>query len=235
MLYPVAGVMVCATLVGCTPPPLAATVVYDHTGGKVIDLPTPYAPDQVALESMTPITTAGTVGVLFGPLGGALGAAYDQSVQQKRQAAFDTQLAQRGFVTAALLQQQITRQLQAEGYTVVPESVTRPKGNFLDSYPAATPAAPQLDVVLEMFGYLTAGMSSPYQPMVEMKYRLVGQGGKTLAQGAFQYSCLRGEQKPDPSYDYQTYSALAADPSLAMKGLTDGLNRAAGAVAKRLN
>lgn len=148
---------------------------------------------------------------------------------------FDAQLAQRGFSTAAVLQQQITQQLQAEGYTVVPENVPRPKGSFLDSYPVATPAVPQLDVVLEEFGYLAAGMSAPYQPMVEMKYRLVGQGGKTLAQGAFQYSSQQGEQKPDPAYDYRSYSALAADPSLAVKGMKDGLNWAVGGVAKGLN
>lgn len=58
VLYPVAGMMVCAVL--------AATVAYDHTGGKVIDLPTPYVPEQVALESTVPVTAVGTVGLAFG-------------------------------------------------------------------------------------------------------------------------------------------------------------------------
>ncbi|MDE1896498.1 MAG: hypothetical protein KGH91_05460 [Rhodospirillales bacterium] len=221
-------------LVGCTPPPLASTVAYQHQGGKQIALVTPYIPPQESVVSLAPTTVAGTIGPAFGIVGGLIGGSIEADAAAKRNKTFTGLLTQDNFSAEPLLATAITKQLDVEGYTVTRISVPRPQGDFLSPYtPSSTP---QLDVVLVQLGYYKGGLGAPYQPMVELKYRLIASNGTTtLAQGAFQYSGMKGDQKPDPQFNYANFADIKANPELADKALSAVLTTAGVSVAEGLN
>ncbi len=219
---------------GCAPQPLAPTVAYDHQGGKNIALLTPYIPPEETMLSIKPVTTAGAVLPEFGIIGGIIGGSIEQNAQNKRQANFTSLLNNHGFSAQTILTNAITRQLEAEGYTVSQISVARPSADFLKSYPQSQ--VPLLDVVLVQDGYCICAFENSYQPIIEMKYRLVAaNGATTLAQGVFQYSSARGDQTPDSAYNYTTYSGFDASPQLAIKALTTVLTEAGTSTAEGLN
>ena len=186
------------------------------------------------MRSASPVSVVGEVAVIgmFGAIGGLAAGLYDAHVQGQREAAFDAVMKKNNFAPADVLNKTLTQQLQAEGYVVTTESVTRPTADFLPSYPAAP--GPLLDVVLANEGYLTQGSPAAYQPVVDLKYKLVGTGGTVLAEGAFQYSNFKGDQQPDPAYNYPDYGSLSVNPALAIKGQTSVLTQATASVALAL-
>jgi hypothetical protein len=93
-----------------------------------------------------------------------------------------------------------------------------------------------LDVVLVGIAYIAATISSPYQPVVFMKYRLFrATDNHVREQGTFQYSSSRGDLHPDPKFDYQHYSQFSKDPSIAIAGLSEGLSEGSSAISNGSN
>jgi len=219
-------------LTGCTPSRLAPSIT-DAAATKsikTIAFVTPALPGSITLASLAPITVAGS-------LGGVLGFAYDQSVQKNHANAFSSLLAENNFVPGQVLAADITQRLQAKGYTIMRVQAARPTTDFLTSYPAATPPADAyLDVVLAVVGYFTTTITAAYEPIVEVKFRLVRAGdNQVLAQGSFQYSILRGDIHPDPKYNFGHYGDFQTNPSLAIAGISDGLSQAADTIVDSLN
>lgn len=231
-----AGMAVLAPiLAACAVTPLAPTIAYHPGGGaRTIALLTPYVPPHERLVSITPVTSIGHVGPLFGAVGGLFGALYDQSVQREHRTAFDGLLARQGFRPRATLARDVTQRLEGEGYRVVPLAAARPGPHFLAAPPPAPPGVTlELDVVAVHIGYLRLGRS--YRPDVELKYRLVRAGtGQVLGEGAVAYRTNRGGTPPDPAYSYAGYDRFAADPSRAAKALSELLDRAAARIAAGL-
>jgi hypothetical protein len=174
-------------------------------------------PEKITLTSLAPVTVVGGVG-------GLLGALYDQSVQKDHAKAFAQLLAQNNFVPGQILDADITQALQAKGFSVTRVQAARPDSNFLPAYPAATPPADAyLDVVLAEIGYFTITITDPYEPMVEVKFRLLRASDKqVIAQGSFQYSILRGDVRPDAKYDIWHYRDFQNEPALAIAGIPRG-------------
>jgi len=216
-------------LAGCTPARLAPSIT--DTGAaehiKTIAFVTPALPANITLTSLAPVTV----------VGGVLGALYDQSVQKDHAKAFAQLLAQNNFAPGQVLNADITQALQAKGFSVIPVQAARPNSNFLPAYPAATPPPDAyLDVVLAQVGYFTITLTDPYEPMVEVKFRLLRASDKqVIAQGSFQYSILRGDIHPDAKYDIWHYRDFQNEAALAIAGISDGLSQAAGTIAGSLN
>ncbi len=219
-------------LAGCTPARLAPSISDTSATQsiKTIAFVTPALPEKITLTSLAPVTVVGGVG-------GLLGALYDQSVQKDHAKAFAQLLAQNNFVPGQILDADITQALQAKGFSVTRVQAARPDSNFLPAYPAATPPADAyLDVVLAEIGYFTITITDPYEPMVEVKFRLLRASDKqVIAQGSFQYSILRGDVRPDAKYDIWHYRDFQNEPALAIAGMSDGLAQAATTIATSLN
>ncbi len=122
--------------------------------------------------------------------------------------------------------------LQANGYEVAAIPVARDrKDDFLSQYPGA-PADAYLDLVVENYGYLAAGIgkSTPYRPFVRLKVRLVRAGDKSvLMQDAIDYNPLNNPENvitisPDAHYEFTDFDALTGDPAGSATGLRVALD-----------
>jgi hypothetical protein len=101
---------------------------------------------------------------------------------------------------------------------------------------ASTGSDAYLDVVLVNYGYFGTTALAPYRPIVGMKFRLVrASDGKVLMLGHFGYSVMGSDTHPPEAYDYDHYDDFSSDQERSIKGIEDGLGKAAEAVGTALN
>ncbi|HLY07515.1 MAG TPA: hypothetical protein VKR31_17345 [Rhizomicrobium sp.] len=148
------------------------------SGVQTIAVLSPAMPEQptiFALSGATPL------GALFGPLG----ALADNKIQEGRAADYAGALAGHGYSLQTVLTQDITAELQKDGFTVSSVSVAHPGSAFLATYPVASGAHADayLDVVVINYGYMAGAITAPYHPLLGLQYRLVrASDGVTLMQ-----------------------------------------------------
>lgn len=221
----VISVSACATL---------PQIPYDRAGAgnpKTIRVLTPAAPSRPG------VVLASTVGQSFG----LVGALIDAGMQSSRESDFEKIATARGFSGRNVYLQKVIAALKDGGYDAS-EGVIAPRTEpgFLKQYPSDVQGDVFLDVSMN-FGYLAAGLSTPYRPFVYTECKLVRASDKAvLMQRTVAYNPLGNvpEQAvtiaPDPAYEFKDFDALVADPDRAVKGLDEAIGQVAGATATLL-
>src|SRR6185312_11086380 len=105
---------------------------------------------------------------------GLVGALVDAGIQSDRTTAVNEALAHDGFNAERELQSRMIAALAVQGYTVkAVDTGSRAKREFLAAYPKAPePVDAYLDVVVQQYGYLSAGAFKPFRPTLVAKVRL---------------------------------------------------------------
>jgi hypothetical protein len=209
-----------AVLCGCAAKP---EIPFDRASAgdvKTIGIVTPAMPDDAS------VVLASTVGQSFGLIGGLI----DAGLKASRDSHFHDILKQQGVAPNAVLAADLTKSLRAQGYTVLPLEIERDhKSDFLAKFPDGTgrPVDAYLDLVVDDYGYLAAGIgsSSPYRPFVKLRAKLVRASDRAvLMQDSIMYNPLNNPEhvvtiSPDPRYQYKDFDTLTADPAGAATGL----------------
>jgi hypothetical protein len=217
-------------LSACASKPADVEFQRSASGIQSIAVLTPALPEKptvFALSGATPL------GVLFGPLG----ALADANIQEGRAADYLGALQGRGYSPPAVLTQDITAELQKDGFAVTSLSVPRPTPAFLAHYPAAAEGHGDayLDVAIVNYGYLAGAITAPYHPLVGLQYRLVrASDGTTLMQGNFGYSNFGHDVEPDSAYDFSSFKDIMAGTDRSIAGINAGLSLGATAIGKAL-
>jgi hypothetical protein len=219
LLRAAAAVACVSILAGCASHP---EVPYDHssnTGVKTVAVLTPSFPDGPA------VVLASSVGQSFG----LIGALVDSTMQNNRESKFNGLLASQSFSLPDTFMQDIGQALQAQGYQVTSQPVTRSKADFLEQYPSAAEARGDvyLDTVVVNYGYIAAGIgsSTPYRPSFSVRCKLVrAKDNAVLMQDTIVYNPIGPTSNmvtiaPDSDYVFKDFDTLMADPPKAVQGL----------------
>jgi hypothetical protein len=173
---------------------------------------------------------------------GLIGALVDLGIQSSRQDAVNDALTGVGFDAEAKLESRIATELGAQGYEVAPlPDQPRAKRAFLQTYPTGGTADAYLDVVVQSYGYLSAGAGKPFRPTVTANIRLVSakDPSKTLMENLIAYNAMAPQKgvvtlAPNPAYEFKNRADMLADPTQLAAGIEDALNQVAGTAAKLL-
>lgn len=224
----VASVCACQTL---------PQIPYDRVSAgnpKAVRVLTPAAPGRAS------VVLAATVGQSFG----LIGALIDAGMQSNRESDFEKITAARSFSGKDVFLRKTLEALKAGGYDAAEGPITRTERGFMKAYPSATdlPADAYLDISMN-YGYLAAGMSTPYRPFIYAECRMVRASDKAvLMQRTIAYNVLNTVNipetavtiAPDPAYEFKDFDALIADPDRAVQGLDAALGQVAAATATLL-
>lgn len=173
---------------------------------------------------------------------GLIGVLADATVQDSRQRVVNEALDGVGFDAEAILEQRLDTALEGQDYTVsVQSGFTRPKRDFLVSYPTASgDTDAYLDVVI-VYGYVSAGFLQPFRPHVTAQVRLVSAADPALVlmDNVIVYNGLAAGQgfivlTPNPDYAFEDRAALLADPDRLAAGIEEALNDVADTIARLL-
>lgn len=221
-------------LSGCAGQP---EVPFDHsanTGLKTIAVLTPSYP------SGPGVVLASSVGQSFG----LIGALVDSGMQANRESKFSGLLAARSFSVQDSFMQDIGQALQAQGYTVVMQPVTREKADFLEQYPPAATAKADvyLDMVVTGYGYIAAGIaaSTPYRPAFSVRCKLIrAKDSAVLMEDTIAYNPVGPAKNtvtiaPDAEYLFKDFDTLMADPGKAVKGLQVAMQKSSESIGSLL-
>ncbi len=161
---------------------------------------------------------------------GLLGALVDAGMESAREDHFNALLQAQHFSVQDAIAQNVTKDLEALGYKVVPVPVTRSSDkDYLASYPHG--GDPQIDAYLDLvtvaYGYVASGIKdeSPYRPSVIMLAKLVSaRDAAVLMQDKIVYNPVNTPDKtitiaPDPDFAFVDFDTLMAAPEKATKGL----------------
>ena len=168
---------------------------------------------------------------------GLIGALVDAGIQAERRQAVNRALESADFDGEDALERRLIQRLGGEGYRVaVRDGSTRAKRAFMVSYPSAEGATDAyLDVIVEHYGYLSAGAFQPFRPSASVKVRLVSAADPTkiLMDNWIVYNVVAGSATgaitlaPNPQYEFQNREQLLADPERMAAGIEDALNQVA--------
>lgn len=223
-------------VVGCTAIP---EVPYDRmTAGniKTIGILDPSIPQDAS------VILATSPGQSFG----LVGALVDASLQENRERSFKKMVQAQNFSARDTFMSRLTQRLEMNGYTTAKVSATRPGSNFFSKYPSEMNVDALLDLVVENYGYIAAGVgqSAPYRPRFAAKIRLVRASDSTvLMQDTVIYNAYEtyaNEAKgvvtiaPNGNYAYPDFNSMEANPEQAVTGLQDAINQSADAIGNLL-
>ena len=218
-------------LSGCATKPPSISFDRAASGVKNIAFATPACPAKPILVSLAPVTA---YPILLGPFGSVA----DQSVQQDHAEHFAELLTAQRFSPCPVLEADIKQDLISKGYEVKSVDADRSSGDFLALSPeAGLPTSDAyLDVVVTDYGYAASTITSPYQPAVNVKFKLVrSRDSSIVMQGSFGYSLFRDDERPDDAFNYWHYDDFSADQTRAIKGMQEGFSKAAVAVTDALD
>lgn len=173
---------------------------------------------------------------------GLIGALVDAGIQSSRQDAVNDALTTAGFDAEAKLEDRVISQLAMEGYAVqVHGNAPRTKRAFLTAYPKGDGAEAYLDIVIQTYGYLSAGAGQPFRPTVYADVRLVSavDPSKTLMENRIAYNAMSPPRgvitlTPNPEYEFKNRNDMVENPERLAAGIEDALYQVADATAKLL-
>lgn len=175
---------------------------------------------------------------------GLIGALVDAGIQASREKAVNDAIAGTGYDAEAKLEQRLITQLGQQGYnvTLLPAADRGKKREFLKTYP--TPSQPvdaYLDVVVNGYGYVSAGAFKPFRPAADATVRLVSakDTSKVLMENRILLNPIAPTKgmitiPPNPAYEFKNREALLAEPQRLVAGLEDALNQVADAAVQLL-
>lgn len=222
------GLVAALSLGGCVSPYVAKP--YDRTASAVqnIALVDDSMPEKAVAYEVA------SVGSNFG----LIGALVDAGIQASRADAVNDALVGAGFDAESKLESRLAATLGEQGYKVKPlTGEPRKKRAFLVAYqPPAEEVDAYLDVVIEGYGYLSAGAGQPFRPTVAANVRLVSAKDptKTLMENYIVYNGMAPREgiitlSPNPQYAFNNRAELLADPNRLAAGLEDALYQVADA------
>ena len=211
---------------------------------------TPYDRAAANVRTITIIDDAGAPEAIayevasMGSNFGLIGALVDAGIQAERQGAVNRALDSVTFDGEAVFERRLSERLTANGYTVSTQSDSaRPKRAFLVSYPTANGATDAyMDVVIDHYGYLSAGAFQPFRPSVVAQVRLVSAADPSviLMDNRIVYNGMTSADagvitlSPNPAYVFQNREELLADPARMAAGIEDALKQVADTAAQLL-
>ena len=169
---------------------------------------------------------------------GLIGALVDAGIQASRADAVNDALVGVSFDAESKLESRLASTLGEQGYRVRPmPGEPRKKRAFLVAYQApAEDMDAYLDVVIEGYGYLSAGAGQPFRPTVYANVRLVSSKDptRTLMENYIVYNGMAPREgvitlSPNPEYAFNNRSELLADPHRLAAGIEDALYQVADA------
>lgn len=210
-------------------------IPYDRTEAsqiKTIGIVTPRFPDGPS------VVLASDIGQSLG----LIGALVDAGMRANRESQFGAMLAKRNFSTQKVFIAALSEGLRSQGYTVSDIPATRDGSDFLQNYPPAQVDA-YLDVVVEGYGYIAAGISSslPYRPVFFVRARLVrAKDDAVLMQDAVIYNPYGSPNHvvtiaPAPKQGFPDFDSMMADPKDAVGWLQAATDKSALMVDKLLS
>lgn len=229
----VTGLVLALGLSACVSPYVAKPYDRAAAGVNSIGLADDAAPEKVIAYEVA------SVGSNFG----LIGAVIDAGIQQSRTDAVNDALTRAGFDAEGKLEGRLISALGAQGYTVKAlEGKPRVKRAFLTTYPAdAQGVDAYLDVVVNGFGYLSAGSGQPFRPVVDCTVRLVNakDHSKILMENIIVYNGMAPRPgvitlTPNPEYAFNNRGEMLADPQRLAAGLDDALVQVADTAAQLL-
>jgi hypothetical protein len=210
-------------------------VPYDKASAgniKTINIVQPSMPDRPN------VVLAATVGQSFG----LIGALIDAGMESSRESDFEAAMKTQNFAGKDAFMKHLDEALTAGGYSPAHDTAPRLASGFLKTYaqPASGPADAHLDIVMQ-YGYLAAGMATPYRPYVAVSCKLVrASDNALLMQKSIFYNPLNAAPEqtvtiaPDPAYEFTDFDALKADPEKAAKGLDAAITQVASTMGTLL-
>jgi hypothetical protein len=212
-------------------------IPYDRTatsGNKTIGLLTP------AWPSGPTSFLASSPGKSFG----LIGALVDQGIQSGRDSDLKLMLDNQKIDANTEFVTQLTANLQAKGFTVIPIAADIKRSGYAKQYPSA--AANKVDsylyVAVIQYGYLAAGIGSdsPYRPWCTANVKLVrAADGAVLMQDIVNYNSwldLKNAVKisPDPDYAFPKWTDTKEAPSKTAHGVSIAARKTADAIGDLL-
>ncbi len=162
---------------------------------------------------------------------GLIGALVDAGIQASRRNAVNEALDSVNFDAEAQLEQRLSSSLSSLGYNVAPLTAnTRTKYDFMEAYPETSGVDALLDVSVQHYGYLSAGMGQPFRPSVSAHVRLVKADDKTtLMENIIYYNVMYPQDgtitlPPNPEYEFKNREALLENPQRLADGINDAIN-----------
>lgn len=234
MIKTFAAVFGLLVLAGCAAPYVATPYDRAGTGVRTIALIDDSAGDDAIAYEVA------SMGSNFG----LIGAIVDAGIQAERRAAVNRALDQAQFDGEDAFERRLIQRLGGEGYQVtLREGPAREKRAFLVSYPTADGSADAyLDLVVDHYGYLSAGAFQPFRPSASVKVRLVSAAdpSRILMDNWIVYNVMAGTTTgvitltPNPAYEFQNREQLLADPAKMAAGIDDALTQVADTVVQLL-
>lgn len=191
-------------------------------------VPSPWLPEQPR------VLITGHAARYLGVFGNLL-AATDQRSKSQRLALAMQQRA--GFGLRQRAMAELDEQLRVAG--LEPAHVEQSRGpDFLADWPAGH--GPLLDLQLRFAGFVAERPGSPYQPVVQLVWRLLeASDGRLLDSGLIVYGSGRPQPDTlslpgDPAWVFADYPALLREPEHAATGLEVALDASFAALAREL-
>lgn len=194
-----------------------------------------------ALPEKPTVYMAATVGSNFGLIGALIDSGVASSRKKKMLAIFDSQDVD----VENVLEEALVANLTESGYEVsMMDDTVRENRKLMKSYDdMSTDADAYLDVVSGGYGYVSAGIGSPWRPSAHFKIRMVDSDTQDiLMENYIAYNPLNyaGQQAaggaitltPNPEYAFEKMEDMEAAPDLTTEGIVDALQQVADTMAK---
>ena len=223
-----------ATVAACAGQP---EIPYDRTA----------APSNKTIGLLTPAWPSSAVSFLASNVGqsfGLIGALVNAGMQEGRDADLKVMLNDQKVDANAEFVTELTANLQAKGFTIVPVTADARRGGYMKKYPTAgaDKVDSYLDVAVIQYGYLAAGIGSdsPYRPWCESLVKLVrAADGAVLMQDSVTYNSWldlknRVKLSPDPDYAFAKWTDAKAAPEKVGQGVSVAAKKTADAIGDLL-
>jgi hypothetical protein len=175
---------------------------------------------------------------------GLIGALVDASIESGRETDLEKILADRKIDANRQFVSELTDNLQAKGFTVVPVAADSKRQNYLKKYPGAADnkVDSYLDVSVSNYGYLAAGIgsSNPYRPWLASRVKLVrAADGAVLMQDVVTYNSFAVDKgavilSPDEQFAFVKWTDATSDPDKTATGVSVAAKKAADAIGDLL-
>ena len=180
---------------------------------------------------------------------GLVGALVDAGLQADRDSHLKAIFIGNGFEPINDFWGDLLAQLQTDGYAVTAVPASRDRSDFLKQLPSSpAPVDAYLDVVVENYGYMAAGIGggNPYRPFLILRCRLVrASDSAVLMQDRIAVNALNqggggwGAPKlvtisPDPAFSFSGMDELKASPKQVVDGAKSSFQQSTGAIGKLL-
>ncbi|MFZ1989076.1 MAG: hypothetical protein WAW96_04825 [Alphaproteobacteria bacterium] len=207
------------------------SIPYDRTSANVSSV-TVLGP---AMADKASVVQAATLGQSFG----LVGALVDAAIESEREGKLAKALSGDNYMTEQSFDAALRASLEAKGYKIDFSKPARPSRNYLKAYPPGAVDA-YLDLVVDGYGYLLAGMRADYRPFLWVRSKLIRNSDHAvLMESTIEYNPVNAPKgvisiAPNEAFAFNTVDDMAADPTKTTAGLNDAFAQVSSAIANLL-